>query len=70
MLHVFHGWSRCGRDAQGGYLLTELHRYLDEEGVDDPGEREAWAELFEAIESEVQHVRDERAADALSDVRR
>lgn len=63
MLEVFRGWSRCGRDANGGFLLSELRELLEKEGIDDPGEQDAWEQLFQQIEAELVLVRDERAAE-------
>ena len=49
-LDLAHG--RLGRDANGSALVGEMRQWWDEHGVSDPGLREAYEELWRAIEQE------------------
>lgn len=57
---VFRLWGRCSRDANGSYVASDFQVLLDEEGVEDAGERAAWFELADQIDAEAAAVKQER----------
>jgi len=53
-------YRELGRDANGSSLVAEQRELLDEEGIDDAGERAAYRELFGAFDREYGAVRQHR----------
>lgn len=69
-MHLLAFWARCGRDANGSYLATELRTLLDEFGIDDHGEREAVFALADQIDAEAAQVQRERHNEAMEKLKK
>lgn len=46
-------YGRLGHDANGGTLYTDRSQALLDEGITEPGERDAWHCCWDAIDAEL-----------------
>lgn len=59
LAEILGKYRRLGRDANGATLYTERVALLADAGVREIGEREAWHDLFDAMDDELAKVRRE-----------
>jgi len=58
--YVMAAHDRLGKDPNGSSTQTEQLAWLDGQGVTDRGERDAYQDLFHAIDAELSVIRAER----------
>jgi hypothetical protein len=58
------GEARIQRGESGHHLPDARERWLDGEGISDPGARDAYCQLWDAMQEERDRLHDERLAAA------